>query len=903
MDDLKAGAENQNRPTREEAEDAIRTLLKWAGEDPDREGLLDTPSRVARAYTDWFSGYTEDPHEYLERTFEEVEGYDEIILLRDIRFESHCEHHMAPIIGRAHVAYLPTDRVVGISKLARVVEVYARRFQVQEKMTAQIADTIQDVLNPRGVAVVIEAQHQCMTTRGVHKPGVTMVTSRLLGTFRDDPSTRREFLSIIGNPAGDISAETEAQLRQDMQAFSNKAFGADPMIDWVVVPESSGFTAGKPSTTALVMMLSSRPLETAERFDLLQELCDIWIKATGKSIDEIVSTIADPMDALSNAAKEKIAQDITDIHCDVTDAPPTFVHAFFFEDGDDAKLGDKTVALHGNIRAGRNDAQKAEIVRRMQTSIHSHSGLPLDTIQVTTSDTPASWVMEGGELLPEPGEEAEWVEALNAKLAMFDLRPVLLVNGLLLLMLGLAMGLPAAVDAAAGHPDWQVFTASAGFTIFVGGGLVLANLGSSEISETGLTVPQAFLLTTSAWVLIALFGSLPFVFADLSLNFTDAFFEAMSGVTTTGATVLTGLDDAPPGILLWRALLQWLGGIGIVVMAIAVLPMLQVGGMQLFRLESSDTSDKIVPRAAQVTALIGWTYLVISLACAIAYWLAGMTAFEAIAHAMTTIATGGFSTSDGSIGHFASAEIDMIATLFMILGSLPFALYLKAVMGDIRPLFRDDQVRLFLVLVVGTVAIMTLFQWQNDVHQGWTALRYALFNVVSILTGTGYASTDYAAWGGFAVVFFFIVMFIGGCAGSTSCGIKVFRVQVMMQAVMVELRRAVQPHGVFTARYNKQAIPIRVTSSVVNFVFLFLMTFAILAVMLSATGLDMITALSGAASAIANVGPGLGPVIGPSGTYASLNDPAKWILAIGMLLGRLELLTVLVLFTPRFWRS
>ncbi len=192
---------NQNRPSREEAEEAIRTLLRWAGDDPSREGLRDTPERVARAYEDWFSGYSQDPDEYLSRTFEEVQGYDDMVVLKDIRFESHCEHHMAPIIGKVHVGYLPNKRVVGISKLARVVDVFARRFQVQETMNAQIAECIQRVLEPKGVAVVIEATHQCMTTRGVHKPGVTMVTSTMHGDFRSDASTRREFLAVIGNPA------------------------------------------------------------------------------------------------------------------------------------------------------------------------------------------------------------------------------------------------------------------------------------------------------------------------------------------------------------------------------------------------------------------------------------------------------------------------------------------------------------------------------------------------------------------------------------------------------------------------------------------------------------------------------------------------------------------------------
>jgi GTP cyclohydrolase I len=197
-------AEHANRPSREEAEAAVETLLRWAGDDPTREGLIETPARVARAFEDWFSGYNEDPEDYMKRTFEEVEGYDEMIVLRDISFESHCEHHLAPIIGKAHVGYLPSKKVVGISKLARVVEAYARRLQVQEKMNAQIANTIQNILEPKGVAVVIEARHQCMTTRGVHKTGVTMVTSTMLGAFRDDPMTRREFLHIIGNPASSL---------------------------------------------------------------------------------------------------------------------------------------------------------------------------------------------------------------------------------------------------------------------------------------------------------------------------------------------------------------------------------------------------------------------------------------------------------------------------------------------------------------------------------------------------------------------------------------------------------------------------------------------------------------------------------------------------------------------------
>ena len=414
---------------------------------------------------------------------------------------------------------------------------------------------------------------------------------------------------------------------------------------------------------------------------------------------------------------------------------------------------------------------------------------------------------------------------------------------------------------------------------------------------------QAFLLTALAWVVIAAFGALPFVFSNLELAYTDAFFEAMSGVTTTGSTVITGLDFAPPGILLWRAILQWLGGIGIIVMAVAVLPMLQVGGMQLFRMESSDTSEKILPRAAQIVGAIAALYFCLTALCAVAMWVAGMTPFEAVAHAMTTIATGGFSTSDASIGHFNSAAIDYVVIIFMLAGSLPFVLYLQAVRGRSRALFGDSQVRWFFAITAIAVAVMVLWQWLGNDVGAADALRYASFNVVSILTGTGYATADYMAWGGFAVAVFFFIMFIGGCAGSTSCGIKIFRIQVLFAATVIQMKRLLQPHGVFTPRYNGKPLQESVIASVMSFLFLFAICFGVLAFGLSALGLDFLTAISGAATAMANVGPALGDTIGPTGNFQSLPDAAKWLLSLGMLLGRLELFTVLVLFSPAFWRA
>ncbi|MGP1256825.1 MAG: TrkH family potassium uptake protein [Kiloniellales bacterium] len=481
---------------------------------------------------------------------------------------------------------------------------------------------------------------------------------------------------------------------------------------------------------------------------------------------------------------------------------------------------------------------------------------------------------------------------------MLDLRPVLFVVGLLLSVLAVAMIVPALVDLVAGHPDWQVFAASFAVTLFVGVALML----TTRAGWSGFTLRQGFLMTTLAWLVTATFGALPFAFSELQLGFTDAFFESMSGVTTTGATVIVGLDEVPPGILLWRAILQWLGGIGIIVMAVAVLPMLQVGGMQLFRVEAFDT-DKVMPRAAAIAGGIALVYVAMTALAALILGYLGMGAFDAVAHAMTSIATGGYSTRDGSIGHFDSAAIDYAICVFMILGSVPFVLYLRAVRGDLLALLRDAQVRWMLAILAVAIAILVIELARNEIMQPEQGLRYAAFNAISIMTGTGYATTAFDTWGGFAMSMFFMLMFVGGCAGSTTCGIKIFRFQVLAAIAGAQLKRLMQPNGVFIPYYNGRPIPEGVSISVMSFFFFFAATFGFLAVALGLIGLDFVTALSGAASAIANVGPGLGETIGPAGTYAPLPDAAKWLLSAGMLLGRLELFTVLVLFMPHFWRN
>ncbi|MBP5858922.1 TrkH family potassium uptake protein [Marivibrio halodurans] len=470
---------------------------------------------------------------------------------------------------------------------------------------------------------------------------------------------------------------------------------------------------------------------------------------------------------------------------------------------------------------------------------------------------------------------------------------------MLLATLALAMLVPAVIDLAVGNPDWEVFAMASAFTLFVGVMLVLTN----RVRFGSLTIRQAFLMTASAWVVLPAFAALPLHFADLQLSYTDAFFEAMSGITTTGSTVLVGLDFAPPGILLWRSLLQWLGGVGIIVMAVSILPMLQVGGMQLFRMEFAERVEKALPRAAQIGAWIAIIYLGLTLICAGLYRMADMPTFEAINHAMTTVATGGYSTHDRSVGVFESAWVDVVATVFMILGSLPFLLYLQALRAHPMALVTDSQVRWFFGFLGVAVAATVGYLHLGLERPFLDSIRVAAFNITSIMTGTGYATEDFGQWGAFAPPLFFLLMFIGGCAGSTTCGIKVFRFQVLYATARVQMKRLLQPNGVFIAYYNRKPIPDTVEASVMSFFFLFIMLFALIAIGLGMLGLDFITATSGAATAIANVGPGLGPVIGPAGNFATLPDAAKWLLSLAMLLGRLEIFTVLVLFAPGFWRQ
>jgi trk system potassium uptake protein TrkH len=491
------------------------------------------------------------------------------------------------------------------------------------------------------------------------------------------------------------------------------------------------------------------------------------------------------------------------------------------------------------------------------------------------------------------------ISRTEGSLTLFDPRPILLVVGIFMAILGVSMLAPASVDLALGNPTGSAFLGSAIVSIAIGLGLWTASRGVGS----GLAAREAILMTALTWTLLAALGALPFYWSGITPTYTDAFFESMSGITTTGATVITALDSRPAGILFWRSILQWLGGLGFVVMAVAVLPMLQIGGMQLFKAEAFDTAEKILPRATQISGSLTLIYVGLTALCAVAYALAGMGMADAVMHSMTTVATGGFSSKDASIGHFQSANIELVATAFMIMGSLPFIHFVQIARGRPQPMLKDSQVHVFLALITFFTVILWVYKDRTGLEPGLDGLRHALFNIVSIMTGTGFATTDYEAWGTFATTLFFIIMFIGGCAGSTSCGIKIFRFQVLFQELRHQVNKLTYPHGVFTRRFNNKPIVDAVSSAVMSFFFLYLLSFICLAALLSINGLDMLTAFSGAATAISNVGPGLGQIIGPSGSFAPLDPTSKWLLSAGMLLGRLELFTILVIFLPAFWRT
>jgi trk system potassium uptake protein TrkH len=476
---------------------------------------------------------------------------------------------------------------------------------------------------------------------------------------------------------------------------------------------------------------------------------------------------------------------------------------------------------------------------------------------------------------------------------------VFFVVGILVSILGGAMLVPAAADFLFADLDWAVFLVSAVASEIVGGFLILScrNEGPLELS-----VRDTFVVTAFTWTAAILCGALPIYLSHLSPAFMDALFEATSALTTTGSTLVMGRLDTFSALTLWVCLLQWLGGIGIVVMALTILPFLKVGGMQLFRTESSDRSEKIMPRFVQVTRAIMLVYTFFTLMGVVSLWGAGMTPFEAVCHGFSSVSTGGISTTEQSIAFFDNRAMEMVLMALMIFGGSPIVLWVQAWRGSPRVFWQDQQFRGYIYLLGAAILVCTLWHvWGMGMPWGPT-LRHSAFNVVSIVTTTGYVSSDYGQWSVFANVLFFFLIFVGGCTGSTSGGVKIFRFQVLASVAWSHLRQAVYPHGVFVARYNNQPVTFPILSSVLGFFILLGGSYIILALGLSMCHLDFMTALTGAASSLMNVGPGLGEVIGPTGNFSHLSDGAKALLMVGMLLGRLEFITVILLFTPSFWR-
>ena len=481
---------------------------------------------------------------------------------------------------------------------------------------------------------------------------------------------------------------------------------------------------------------------------------------------------------------------------------------------------------------------------------------------------------------------------------MSNYKTVFFTMGILQIILGISMLIPILTQIIYSELD-SSFIGAAIISIIFGVLFFLSNLNHDK----KLNLQQAFLLTALSWLTIAIFGSLPFIFSNLELSITDSFFESMSGITTTGSTIISNLQEAPRSILLWRAMLQWLGGIGIIVMAITLMPIMNVGGMQLFKISSNDSSEKLLPKSKEVALRLIYVYLTLTTFCALTYRIFGMSIFDSITHSMTTIATGGFSNYNESIGHFNSISIEISSMIFIILGSLPFIAYIKFLNGDKKIFFLDTQIKSFIKIIIFSVILLSLYMLFYTSNFSFINLRPIFFNVISILTGTGYVTGEFDVWGSFPLVFFLMLMFIGGCAGSTTCGIKIFRIQILYVFVVNQLKKIIYPKGIFLIKYDKNTIDDKFMASIISFIFLYLVIFFLLTALLTLSGLDFVTSISGAATSISNVGPGLGSTIGPSGNFANLPEFSKWILSFGMILGRLELFAILVLFLPSFWKD
>ncbi len=479
-----------------------------------------------------------------------------------------------------------------------------------------------------------------------------------------------------------------------------------------------------------------------------------------------------------------------------------------------------------------------------------------------------------------------------------DVRPAAHIIGLLLVALGAAMLFPAALDLASGEGNWRAFLLSAAVTAVFGAAVALA---SRTALGRPLDIRQAYLLTSGAWIALALFGALPFMLGAPGLSFTEAVFEAMSGVTTTGSSMIAGLDRAPPGMNLWRGILNWVGGLGVAFVAMIFLPVMRVGGMQFFRAQGFDTLGKVMPRAADIARSLLNVYAGLTLICYLAYLAVGMTSLDAVVMAASTLATGGFSPTDQSFGKYGGPA-DYVGTLFMALAALPYIRYVQLLSGSARPFWHDTQVRVFLGIILGAAAVTAVWRVGTSEMAPEPAFREALFNLTSIMTTTGFSSGSFAGWGPFAIYVGFLVGLVGGCSGTSSASLSVFRVVILFKAVQRAVQRIVTPDRVLPIRYEGRAVDADTVNGVVFFVNLYVVIFGTLSVAVALTGVDAESAVMGVWTSLSNIGYGAGPLVARSGTFAEYPEAAKWLLTLAMLLGRLGLLSFFVLLLPRFWR-
>ena len=480
-----------------------------------------------------------------------------------------------------------------------------------------------------------------------------------------------------------------------------------------------------------------------------------------------------------------------------------------------------------------------------------------------------------------------------------NFRSVLYIIGLLISALGCMMLIPAMFDLLNNNKEWSIFASTGIISFLMGITIILA----FRNRETKIGSKETFLLSVLSWIFLAAISALPLYLSNLNLSYTDAFFEATSGITTTGSTILTNIEDASKGILIWRSILQWLGGVGIIVMAVAALPLLHMSGFQLFFSEQAEPSDKLKERVKNLATSIIIIYLIFTFICALLLNIAGMSLFDSICHSMTTIATGGYSTQNNSIGHYDSLSIEIVIIFGMIMASLPFILFVKIYNNDIKSLFFDKQVKGFFFLLLASIFIIAIWLNTKLNFNFMEALRVSAFNVISIITGTGYSTEDFSKWGGFAIGLLFIFMLVGGCTGSTTGGIKIFRIQILFKVIIQQIQKVIRPHQILKITYSKALIDDKTTLSILALIFLFIASVFIIAAILYFIGLDLLTAFSAAATSIAVVGPGLSEEIGPTGNFYSLPNQAKWVLSAAMIIGRLEFLAVLILIMPSFWKK